>query len=86
MPNASVLAEIDAAVADTLAARRETWFDRLPQDVQTKFLAARDKLHAGGYGKVKRSTLGRVLIEYAEKLGLHACDYKRMSEWLAKKT
>lgn len=86
MPKASSLDDIDAAVATAVATRRGTWFDRLPLEVQHKFAAAREKFHAGGYGTVPRLTLGRALMKYAEDHGLRTCDYKRMGEWLAKKT
>ena len=85
MDDASLLDDIDAAVADAVAVRRETWFDRLPAKVRSKFVAARKKFHAGGYGNLRRSTLGRVLIGYGQQHGCQTCDYKRMSEWLAKK-
>lgn len=85
MPKVSVLDDIDAEVATAAAARRETWFERLPPEEQRKFAAAREKFHDGGYGTLPRLTLGRALIQYAEKRGLRTCDYKRMGEWLAKK-
>lgn len=85
MGKSSPLADIDAAVALAAAStRRLTWFERLPADAQEKFLAAREKFHSGGYGSLARLTLARALIDYAEKNGLRACDYKRMGEWLAK--
>lgn len=84
MAKGNMLADIDAAVAAVTAERRLTWFDRLPTEAMDTLLAAREKFHAGGYGKLRRLTLARILIDHAAKRGWRTCDDKRLSEWLAK--
>jgi hypothetical protein len=85
MPKATLLDEIDSAVAVTAeAARRKTWFDHLPADGQQVLVAARDKFRAGGY-EITRHALARVLVDHAAKQGWKVADSRRMSEWLAQK-
>lgn len=83
MPKASLLDEIDSAVAVTAeAAKRKTWFDALPTEAQQTLTAARDKFNAGGY-EISRLALGRVLVDHATKRGWKIADARRMAEWLA---
>jgi hypothetical protein len=83
MAKATLLDEIDSAVAVTAeASRRKTWFDCLQSDAQQVLVAARDKFRAGGY-EITRYALARVLVDHATKHGWKVCDTKRMSEWLA---
>ncbi len=83
MPKATLLDEIDSAVAVTAeAARRKTWFDHLPADAQQTLTAAREKFLAGGY-EITRHALAKVLVDHAKRHGWKVCDHRRMSEWLA---
>lgn len=80
----NALAAIDAAVAEVVNARRETWIDRLPDDARGVLLAAREKFQAGGYGGVKKLTLAKVLYDHAGQQGWKIADPTRLAQWLAK--
>jgi len=47
-------------------------------------LAAKAKFRSGEYGRTRRLTLARILVDYGHEHGWKVCDPKRMSEWLAK--
>lgn len=80
----NALSSIDAAVGEAIRAHRPTWFDRLPKDARELMLAAREKFQAGGYGTLKKLTLGRILHEHAQKQGWTVADPTRLGQWLAK--
>lgn len=83
MPKATLLDEIDSAVAATAESRKpRTWFDALPDDAKATLLAAREKFQSGGYD-IPKYTLASVLIDYAAKRGWRICNRKGLTEWLA---